>query len=275
MKSTTLITTLFLVFTLSKGFSQNLPREWIMLFDCIHSNQKKISPEIFTILNTKISQLNSSLNFIPPERVNPFMKALLYRHLLERPPIVVTKNLRSIVYIEKFFSDYEKKYKSPSCSFTSWIIESMQNDFRSIQQSGGFFEDRLNSTSSPLKAKGITIQQYISQWIDFLQSSFDDKESLIINYYAKVVLAAESTLKVYSLFAPPQPTTITYINWSFSSTFSDTKTLIGPVEENEKSAADILEKNIPSPLKNEKSKSEAIDELIQKKKKKLENPEEL
>jgi hypothetical protein len=275
MKSITLFLALFFIITHPKGYSQNLPKEWIMLFDCIHTNQKKISPDIFTILNTKISQLNASLNFIPPERVTPFMKALLYRHLLERPPVTASKNLRSIVFIEKFFSDYEKKYKTQSCSFTNWIIESMQNDFRSIQQSGGFLEDRLNANSSPLKAKGITIQQYISQWIDFLQSSLDDKESLIINYYAKVVIAAENTVKVYSLFAPPQPTTITYINWTFSSTFSDSKTLIGPVEEVEKSAAEILEKNVPSPPSNEKTKSEAIDELIQKKKKKSENPEEL
>lgn len=241
--------------------AQNLPREWIILFECIHANQKKLNPDIFSAINSKLTQFNASLNHIPPERVSPLMKALLYRKLLETPHFKTNNSdVRSMVYIEKFFSEFEKKYKAESCSFTSWIVESMQSDLKQIQRGGGF----SNNLSSD--AKGVTIQQYISHWINFLQKSFENGDTSIVNYYGSILVDIEKILKNFSLFAPPQPTSITYIHWTFGNTFTENKQVDVPILEDEKSASEILEKNLSEEPKNNKTKSEAIDDLIKSKK---------
>lgn len=248
-------------------FSQNLPKEWMLLFDCLHSHQKNISPEILNSITSNLPSFNSSLNHVPAERVSALMKAILYRHLLETPPATASKNIRSIVFIERFFADYEKKYKSQSCTFTNWIIESLQNDFRSAQQSGSFVGNIQGNAKNPVEAKGVTIQQYVSQWIDFLLTSFEDKESLLINYYGNIIVSVEKTLKTFAIFSPPQPVTITYINWNFASINTGQQQTSSPIQEEDKSAAEIIEKNSATPAEPSKSKSEAIDEILKKKKK--------
>lgn len=263
----------FLLFLpIQHGFSQNLPKEWIMLFDCIQANQKKLNPEIFTAINANISQFNSSLNRISPERISSFMKSILYRQLLESPPLLSgqKKDSRSIVFIEKFFADYDKNFKTQSCVFTNWLIEAMQSDFRNIRNIGALNSNSLTSAKNPLEAKGITIQYYVSNWVDFLQKSFEEKDTLLINYYGSLIVQTEQLLRNFTFFSPPQPTSINYLNWTFSNSFSDKKIqgspINAPIQENEKSAAEILERNIPSDPVTNKTKTQAIDELMKKKK---------
>ncbi len=259
-------------FSLQNSFSQNLPKEWIILFDCIQTNQKKLSPEIFNAINSNIRQFNTSLNHISPERINSFMKAMLYRQLLETPPTFTRqkKDARSIVYIEKFFADYDKNIKPQGCTFTNWLIEAMQSDFRNIKNLGGLSNSSLSSAKNPLEAKGVTIQYYVSNWVDFLQKSMEEKDVLLINYYGSLIVRAEKILRNFTHYAPTQPTTINYLNWTFSDSFFDKKILSSPNSapkvESEKSASEILEKNIPATPETNKTKTEAIDELIKKKK---------
>lgn len=262
---------LITVFTFNTLHAQNLPKEWMMLFDCIHANKKKLDNTLFNDINNNLHTFNSALNHIDPERVSAFMKAILYRQLLESPPLTKkTKDTRSILFIEKFFSDYEKNHKTQSCKFTHWIIESLQADFGSIKKEGGFSNSNETSPKNLIEAKGTTIQQYVSNWVDFLQQSFDEKDTWLMNYYGNLVLTTGKILHSFSIFSPAQPTTITYLNWSFNNPFPeeaiDTKSFNIPSNEDKKSVNDMIEMNLPTTPAPDKSKSQAIDELIKKKK---------
>lgn len=114
---------------------------------------KKLESDIFSAINNNLSNFNTSLNDVPAERVSPLMKSFLYRYLLEIPPATTSKQLRSFVFIEKFFADYEKKYKAQSCAITNWILESLQNDFRSLQPTGNVVGGKQNNTKNPIEAK--------------------------------------------------------------------------------------------------------------------------
>lgn len=242
-------------------FSQTLPREWILLLDCMQTNQKHLSATEINEIKSSLQNLNKSLNHLPSEKIAPLLKSLLYRQLMESPPIGGQKTTVSQAEIESFFSTYNSKIKGSLCSFTSWIVESLESDFTSLKNK------YPNSEATSSRDLTATFRSYLPAWINLLESlNSTDKEKVLIKYYFVLIQDISKLMSLYTMFSAQQPTVNNYINWNFDSTISEQLKISSPLtEQKEKSPAELIESNLPN-NDTTKNKSELIDEVIRKRK---------